>query len=294
VEEPWLAEEKIQIWDLTSAFGMWMEEWRVGRSKRASNVVGMKGGKYFVADRDYDRFLDGVMRNSESCKLYLVEQAGTICRFFVDYDALGSMEQSEAAAEALEDVVTQRMGMTHKALIKWRDNSTSFHMVFPTLVVHSTTRRVLTHLLHAADPCVDVKASGLRLPGSWGAKGQEPYGPLHPDFSIHAPAEAACSTLLRQRAPQLSTGLAVVQADADGFLIDKVRKAHPAWKTLVVDKQRETEHLGLTNFTVRGPGQTVCLLQGGKAHTSNRIRFTAYSDNRIKQFCFKCKGGVFI
>ena len=277
----------------------WMGKWRVVWPSQRTNVVGMRGGKYLVPDEDYDEFLELVMRKSESEELFLVEQGGAASRMFVDYDAPlpptrvnFAMERSEALVERLTNEVCARMGEVHAPLVKWREGSASFHLVFPTLTLTRQGRRALTVHLHGVDGGVDLKASGLRLPGSWGAKGQPPYGPLHADFSIHTLGDAAVTKVPLQRQVQLKNKGFRPEVVSDG-LLDPVRKFRLEWAGLKVDQQREDFKRGVADVTVKGSGRTFCLMHGG-AHASNRVRFRFYDNGAIEQLCFKCKGSQFI
>lgn len=279
----------------------WMGKWRVVWPERRMNVVGMRGGKFLVPDKDYDEFLELVMRKSESEELFLVEQGGAASRMFVDYDAPlpptrvnFAMERSEALVERLTNEVCAWMGEVHTPLVKWREGSASFHMVFPSLTLTRQGRKVLTTHLHAVDGGVDLKASGLRLPGSWGAKGQPPYGPLHADFSIHAGAEVPVSHLPHVRHTAMRNGSKLfMPATVSDELLVPVRKYRAEWRGLQIDQQKEDVKRGVAWVTVKGPGKTFCLMHGG-AHASNRVRFKFYDNGAIEQLCFKCKGSQFI
>lgn len=273
-------------------------QWREGPGP---NVVSQRGGRWWVAPEEYSAFLSRVWHVASGpalclggCppdgKLYFSEVAQDPSRFFVDID---SDVHLPCIAARLERVVNRLFADEYRAYIATRLGSHNVHAVFPELVLSKEDRRLVTRACHKEIPQVDLRASGLRLPGCYGRSRGTAYTPFMHALSIF-PAEGQVAvaplkdrTSMKQLAPHMNgTKRKGAVATTGKHKMRKIRAHSPHWARLEDDK---TKVLGKNTFvTVKGPGATHCELKGGK-HKSNRVWFIV-KDGVYFQRCFDCKG----
>lgn len=271
-----------------------LDEWRVRKELRGeneANIVSMRGGAWRVPDAAYPLVLHNIMHNCESRRLYFSEVASKIrTKLFFDVD-LTQEHREGRLRHMVETLVNDYFAGTHRALFKWRDGSHGCHIIFPSVVTTGPHRRELTMLLKRLVPATDVGVSGLRLPGCWGKRAdKKPYFPLAVDASIHCVARDVLTPVVGgSRVPSTVHPTPSLQSSVDTQKMERyIRTLDPAWGGLSIVTARDWNASGKT-YTVRGPGQTHCRMNGGPHH-SNRIYFLEIGTGQVRQKCFKCRG----